>query len=352
VINFNNYKIRNSDKIIFFLLYFLKLSNVKFKNIYMWLLDFVRENTLWVIEFIVMFSFLIIVHEFGHFYAARKSGVKVFEFAVGFGKRLYSKKIGETEYCLNLIPFGGYVRMLGEEEESAEKGSFGQAKLWQRMMISLGGVFMNFLSAIIILTVLFTIGTSPILITKKDIQTSYEEGYFGYKDQANVYYTIADTSWEDVHKKENITGGYLKDIKKPLMESFLFSFSESFRMSKAILVKVSDIPSAIMETHRLPEGMAGPLGIAEVTKKVSELGFIYLVKMAALLSVSLGVMNLLPIPALDGGRFFFQLIELILIPFKIKPSEKIENYAHMGGMFLLFGFLIAVTIEDVIRIFF
>ena len=123
-------------------------------------------------------------------------------------------------------------------------------------------------------------------------------------------------------------------------------------MSGAILQKVSEIPGNIIDKHRLPEGMAGPLGIAEITKKISKQGFVYLVKMAALLSVSLGVMNLLPIPALDGGRFFFQLVELALKPFKIKPSEKIENYAHLGGMFILFGFLIAVTIEDVVRIFF
>ncbi len=319
----------------------------------MWLIDFVRENILWVVEFIIMFSFLIIVHEFGHFFAARKSGVKVLEFAVGFGKRLWSKKIGETEYCLNLIPFGGYVRMLGEEEESNEKGSFGQAKLWQRMMITLGGVTMNFLSAIIILTTLFTIGTNPILITKDDIRTAYEDGYFGYKEKgAEDYYSITDTSWEDLKTKENLEGGYLGLIKMPVHKAFVFSITESFRMSKAILQKVSEIPGNIIEKQRLPEGMAGPLGIAEITKKISKQGFVYLVKMAALLSVSLGVMNLLPIPALDGGRFFFQLIELILKPFKIKPSEKMENYAHMGGMFILFGFLIAVTIEDIVRIFF
>jgi len=318
----------------------------------MWLIDFIRENTLWVLEFVIMFSFLIIIHEFGHFYAARKSGVKVFEFAVGFGKRLYSKKVGETEYCLNLIPFGGYVRMLGEEEESSAKGSFGQAKLWQRMMITLGGVSMNFLSAIIILTVLFTIGTDPILITEKDIETEYEDGYFGYKDEVGTYYTINEISWKDVQKKENLRGGYLKKMKLPAHKAFVFSITESWRMSGAILQKVSEIPGNIIDKHRLPEGMAGPLGIAEITKKISKQGFVYLVKMAALLSVSLGVMNLLPIPALDGGRFFFQLVELALKPFKIKPSEKIENYAHLGGMFILFGFLIAVTIEDVVRIFF
>lgn len=336
----------------------------------MWLIDFVQNNILWVIEFIIMFSFLIIVHELGHFWAARKSGVKVLEFGVGFGKRLYTKKVGETEYCLNLIPFGGYVKMLGEEESSNAKGSFEKAALWKRMIITLGGVFMNFLSAIIILTFLFTHGTDPIIITETDKENAYNEGYFGMKE-GNVIYvapgvmkdeldfkkgdgeiTTATASWDELSQKTGLQGGFLREVKMPMTEAFFFSFTETGRISKAILQKVAEIPASIMDKHRLPEGMAGPLGIAEVTKKLSEMGIMYLVKMAALLSISLGVMNLLPIPALDGGRFFFQLVELCLKPFKVKINEKIENYAYLAGYFVLFGFLIAVTIEDIFRIFF
>lgn len=318
----------------------------------MWIIDFVANNLLWVIEFIIMFSFLIIIHECGHFWAARWSGVKVLEFGVGFGKKIYGKKIGETEYTLNLVPFGGFVRMLGEEDRSNDPRSFEQAPLLNRMIITLGGVFMNFVSAIVILTILFTIGTNPILVTENDKQAAYEEGYFGFKNTEGVYVTAEETSWADAMTQEGLQGGFLKEIKKPVGESFLFSFTETWRISGAILQKLSEIPSTLIDTKRLPEGMAGPLGIAEVTKKVSALGVLYLIKLAALLSISLGVMNLLPIPALDGGRLFFQLIELILKPFKIKPSETIENYAHVGGFMILIGFLVLVTIEDVIRIFF
>ncbi len=318
----------------------------------MWIIDFVANNFLWVIEFIIMFSFLIIIHECGHFWAARASGVKVLEFGVGFGKKLWGKKIGETEYTLNLIPFGGFVRMLGEEERSDDPRSFEQAPLLNRMMITLGGVFMNFVSAIVILTILFSIGTNPIIVSEHDKQVAYENGYFGFKDAEDHYITSENTPWEEINKEEELQGGFLKEMKMPLGKAFLFSFHETWRISTSILQKLSEIPSTLIQTKHLPEGMAGPLGIAEVTKKVSAFGVLYLIKLAALISISLGVMNLLPIPALDGGRLFFQLIELVLKPFNIKPNQTIENYAHIGGFMILIGFLIMVTIEDITRIWF
>ncbi len=334
----------------------------------MFIIDFFLNNTIWFIEFILMFSFLIIIHECGHFWAARWAGVKVLEFGVGFGKKVWGWKRGDTEYNLNLIPFGGFVRMLGEEERSKDPRSFEQAPLYKRVIITVGGVFMNFLSAILLLTFLFTIGTNPILVTKDDIKGAYEDGYFGYQKDENTFIankgtTLAEgkkmklehLSWEEVQalkETEKLQGGYLKEVKMPLGKAFLFSFSETWRISGAIIQKVSEIPGHIIEEKRLPEGMAGPLGIADVTKKMAALGFLYLVKLAAMLSISLGVMNLLPIPALDGGRLFFQFIELCLKPFKIKPNETIENYAHVAGFVLLLGFLVVVTIEDVIRIWF
>ena len=101
-----------------------------------------------IIAFLIIFSVLIIVHEFGHYYAAIKSGVKVEEFGLGMGKKLYGYKRGETEFTLNAIPFGGFVRMLGEESSSNDPRSFGNAPLFNRMVITLAGVFMNFVMAI------------------------------------------------------------------------------------------------------------------------------------------------------------------------------------------------------------
>lgn len=313
----------------------------------MWIINFVLENALWVIQFIIMFSALIVIHELGHFWAARASGVKVLEFGVGFGPRIWGWKKGETEYNLNLIPFGGFVRMLGEEEASDDPRSFEQAKLWKRMIITLAGVFMNFLLAIVALTALFTIGTSPILINEGDMKTAYEEGYLGFQDANENTLT-----WEESQNNPEAQMGWIKPMKKNFLEAIAFSIGETYRISVAVLQKVAEIPGEIIGNHQLPEGMAGPVGIAEVTKQVSKVGILALIKLGALLSISLGVMNLLPIPALDGGRFFFQLVELILKPFGIKPNAEIENYAHVGGFFILISFLVAVTWADITRIFF
>jgi RIP metalloprotease RseP len=127
-----------------------------------------------ILAFLLIFSTLIIVHEFGHYYAAIKSGVKVEEFGLGMGKKLYGYQRGETEFTLNLIPFGGFVRMLGEEDDSTDPRSFGQAKLWKRMVITLAGVFMNFVMAITFLTILFTVGTDPILVSQADVERAYD----------------------------------------------------------------------------------------------------------------------------------------------------------------------------------
>jgi len=287
-----------------------------------------------IIAFLVIFSGLILIHEFGHFYVARKSGVKVEEFGLGMGKKLWGKKIGETEYTLNAFPFGGFVRMLGEEEESDDPRSFDQAKLWKRMAITLAGVFMNYIAAIFILTVLFTVGTNPILVSKSDLLEAEKTGM--------VTMSEAD---EDGNRK--IID--MKEIKLPFPQSFVFSIKETGRISVAVLEKVGEIPVEIIENHKLPEGLSGPVGIAEVTHKILPLGLLALLKLAGMLSISLAVFNLLPIPALDGGRFFFQLFECITLH---RPNPNWENALHLGGFVLLMGLIVVVTWNDIVRIFF
>lgn len=310
-----------------------------------------------IIAFIIIFSSLILIHEAGHFFAAKKSGVKVLEFGLGFGKKIYGKQIGETEFTLNAIPFGGFVRMEGEEESSDDSRSFRNAVLWKQMFITLAGVFMNFVFAILLLSLLFSLGTNPILVSKNDYIKAYESGVLVLQNEDGSTFASVETIplLEDAVEfagEADINMAFIEKIKMPYFQALPFAFTETFRISWAVVEKVSEIPVEIIENHKLPDGMAGPLGIAEVTHKVVPLGLLALLKLAALLSISLGVMNLLPIPALDGGRFFFQLVTLILMPFKVKPSERLEEWAHIGGFFLLMGFLLAVTWNDVVRIFF
>jgi len=303
-----------------------------------------------ILAFLIIFSTLIVVHEFGHYYAAIKSGVKVEEFGLGMGKKLLGKKYGETEFTLNLIPFGGFVRMLGEEDESKDPRSFSSAKLHHRMIITLAGVFMNFVMAIAFLTILFTVGTDPILVSQADIERAYDKGQLAFVVDGERLTPDEIKAIEDPNQL--IQFEYLKKVQAPFPQSIWLATTETARISRAVLEKVGEIPVDLIQKRSLPEGLAGPVGIAEVTHKVLPLGFLALVKLTALLSISLAVMNLLPIPALDGGRFFFQLIELMLKPFGIKPDEKWENYAHMAGFALLMGLLVLITWNDIVRIFF
>jgi regulator of sigma E protease len=288
-----------------------------------------------IIVFVLIFSFLILIHEFGHFYTAIKSGVKVLEFGLGFGKKLWKKQVGEVEYSIGAIPFGGYVKMLGEEEKSDDPRSFEQAKLWKRIFISLAGIIMNLIFTIIAFFVLFSIGTTPILISEADIQTADEQGL--------VTWSQPDENGE----KSIVTLG---EINKDFPESIIFTFQETWRISGAILDKVAEIPREIIRNKRLPKGLSGPVGIAEATHRIIPYGFWAIVKLTALLSLSLAIMNLLPIPALDGGRVFFQIIELILKPFKVKLNVDIENYIHTAGFAILMLLILVITWNDIIKL--
>ncbi len=286
-----------------------------------------------ILVFILIFSVLILVHEWGHFITALKSGVKVEEFGLGFGKKLWKKQVGEVEYSIGTIPFGGYVKMLGEEEHSNDPRSFEQAKLWKRMAITLAGITMNLIFTIIAFVILFSVGTTPILISQTDIAQADSQG-------------MVIWSKPDINGNKEIVA--LREIKKGFPAAIPFAFQETWRISKAILHKIAEIPREIIKDKKLPKGLSGPVGIAEATYKIIPFGFWALLKLTALLSLSLAVMNLLPIPALDGGRFFFQIIEFILKPFGVKLNSEIENYIHMAGFTLLMLLILVITWNDIV----
>lgn len=286
-----------------------------------------------IIVFLLIFSALILVHEAGHFFVARWSGVKVLEFGLGFGKKFWKKKHDGVEYSAGIVPFGGYVRMLGEEEKSDAPDSFEKAKLWHRMAITLAGIFMNFVFAIVLLTGIFTAGTTPILISNADVDKAVEQG-------------LVVLSEEDEEGRQKIVE--MHDIQVAFPQSIVFATQETWRISKAVVKKAGEIPVDVIKKGRLPEGLAGPVGIAEATHKILPSGFMAILKLMALLSISLGVMNLLPIPALDGGRFLFQLVELV--SFRKVPA-KFEMLVHTIGFALLMLLIIAVTGQDIMRLF-
>jgi len=286
-----------------------------------------------IIVFLLVFSALILVHEAGHFFVARWSGVRVLEFGLGFGKKFWKKKKNGVEYSAGVVPFGGYVRMLGEEEESDALDSFEKAKLWRRMAITLAGIFMNFVFAIVILAGLFTAGSTPLLISDTDVDTAVEQGLIvlGEPNEEGKQEIL------EIHK-----------IQLPFPQAIVFAAKETWRISGAVIEKAAEIPVQLVQKGTLPDGLAGPVGIAEATHRILPAGLAAILKLTALLSISLAVMNLLPIPALDGGRFLFQIVEMITFR---KVPAKFEMWVHTIGFVLLMLLIVFITWQDFVRIF-
>lgn len=247
-------------------------------------------------KIIFLLGFLILIHEGGHFLVAKLCKVKVKEFAIGFGKTIWQKQGKETKYAIRLIPLGGFVSMEGEDEESDEEGSFSKASIGKRMAIVVAGATVNVVFGIIVYFILMsTVGLQFMDPTKDTILNRI---YYGAKGTGNFILTIIDSI------KVLFTGGLATDQ------------------------------------------MVGIVGISEVVVTTSGLAnYIYLL---AVISVSLGVTNLLPIPALDGGKIVILLIEAIRRkPMKVETEAKIQ----LIGFSILIAISLLVTYNDIIRIF-
>ena len=236
-----------------------------------------------VIKIVIILGFLVLIHETGHFLVARLCKIKVNEFAIGFGPLIWSKETEKTKYSLRLIPLGGYVNMLGEEERSEEEGSFSEASIPKRIAIVAAGGLVNIIFAILLFIVLATIITGS--------------------------FTMAISS----------TG------------NFIMSMVESIKLLFTGGVTV--------------DNLVGPIGISEVVAQTSSLiDFFYIM---ALVSMSLGVTNLLPFPPLDGGKILIYIIEAI----RRKPiNENFELKLQMIGFLALITLSVYVAFNDVGRI--
>lgn len=235
------------------------------------------------LKVIFVLGFLIIIHEGGHFLIAKLCKIKVNEFSVGFGKEIISKKKKETKYTLRLIPLGGYVNLLGEEEASNEEGSYSNAPIIKRFAILIAGAAVNIVFGIIVFFILASI-----------VNNSMKSGII-------------------------VTQNYLENLVESVVSLFTGNVTK--------------------------EQVVGPVGIsAMIVKTNSLIDFFY---MMSVISVSLGVTNLLPIPGLDGGKILFLLVELI----RRKPlKEEVEMKITLTSLALLLTFAIMVTVKDVINI--
>ncbi len=355
-----------------------------------------------IIVFLLVIGILVVVHEFGHFIVAKLTGVKVEEFAIGFPPRLFSFKKGETEYSINAIPLGGYVKMLGELEHSASKRAFENKTPSKRFWISIAGVLMNIFLAWFVLSIGFAVGMSPIVsspdsipgeklsseIILADVTKNSPADKAGIEVEDVVISATSDgifTSFSSLdqfdkyntnHKNKTVTY-VLKRDDQTISKEVKLSNDNDAQLGVAMVekaevrvlwykapyvalretVKIIDLTFEFLGsffaglfTHgKIAEGVGGPIAIYTFTGLAVKAGIMVLLQFVALLSINLALINILPFPALDGGRLVFIILEKIYGKRVIK--EKVENIIHTIGFGFLILLMIAITYKDIIGLF-
>lgn len=331
-----------------------------------------------LISSLLVFLLVVMLHEFGHFSIAKLSGIKVNEFSIGMGPKIYQKQKGETFYSLRALPVGGYVAMEGEEENSHDPRAFNNVSIVKRMAVVLAGAFMNFVLAFIAFTLIFSIvgyGTSEIEkvisnspadkagIQSGDLIIKINEN--NVKDIYDINSIISKNQKEEMDFQINREGNILNVKIKPeySVENQMYLIGITSKLDHSILKSISLGANRTLEMSKLilqsikmmfsgsfkMEYLSGPVGVVQLIGSESSKGFLNFLQILGLISVNLGVFNLLPIPALDGGKFLFLLIEAL----RGKPiDEKIEQGLSLIGISLLFSLMIYVTIfNDIGRLF-
>lgn len=327
-------------------------------------------------KIVFLLGFLILIHEGGHFLAARIFKVKVEEFSIGFGPKIFSKKGKETEYSISLIPFGGYVKMTGEMEKSNEKGAFNNAKLSHRTAIVASGPLVNIVFGIIVYFILVACsgynastivadiipeaqnGMSNIQIGDKILQINDEK----IRIKSDINKALENNRGEEVsililreNKELTVTatptqyaeGIYVLGVKvKPLESTFSNKMYQAFWQTIDFTDSIKDSLVMLFTGKVGIDQMAGPIGISNIVVETNKLyDFINLL---CLVSVSLGITNLLPIPALDGGRILLFIIEGI----RGKAlKEEIELRIQSLSFTLLILFSLYVSYNDILKLF-
>ena len=324
---------------------------------------------------ILAFGLLIAMHEGGHFTAAKLLGVRVNEFSIGMGPQIFSKQKGETTYSLRLLPIGGYCAMEGEDEDSEDPRAFNNKPAWQRALVLAAGSFMNLLTCVVLLIVIaFWVGqaTTTIDQVQKDAP-AYEAGI----QSGDTIMAIDGTkieNWDDLieeigYSKEKtaevtvLRDGseltltteleYNKEQKRnmigitPVMERHFFaSFGEGIRDTGRMTVMMYDVLRQLLTGDVSVKELSGPVGIVYAVNETAKSGIMYVIYLAALLSLNLAVINMLPLPALDGGRLLFLVIRKIT---GRRVTDEMEGRIHFIGIMLLMLLMVYVTFNDVIK---
>lgn len=353
-----------------------------------------------ILSFIVVLGILIFIHEFGHYITAKLSDIRVEEFALGFGPKLISQQWGETVYSIRAIPLGGFCNMTGEfvpdeddddedieiyNEAKANGRCFHQKSMWKRFAVIFMGPFMNFMLAILIFFLIFnfagvpaTTSNQPVIGELDPSRPASEAGLIPGDRIVEIEGQRINT-WEDmtsiihnsetepleivisrdgqnmtfnitpVHNEEmdvNIIGIYPQVVRENI--GFIDSIGRSFVQGwRVFTLTISGFVQMI--SNRSMEGLGGPVMIASIIGQAARNGIINVMNWTAIISINLGIINLLPLPALDGGRILFIAIELV----RGKPIDpKKEGFVHLVGFVLLMILMLFIIYNDIARNFF
>ena len=344
-----------------------------------------------IIIALLIFELIIIIHEGGHFFAAKLFGVKVNEFSIGLGPAIVKKKKGETVYALRAIPFGGYCAMEGEDSGSEDERAFNKKSVPKRIVIVCAGIIMNLLLGFVLL-IIYTVMTAPItsttiskfetenasshvsgleigdeivsingmhIFTDMDMSYQFQNDDDGKFDMVVIRngekIELSDVQFEYSDKKMHIDF-YVKPIEANPLTVTSYAFRHTVTDARLIYITLADM---IKGKYKLSD-LSGPVGIVNVIGDVienetdEEKGidwkglFEQLLSLASFITINIGLFNLLPLPALDGGRLIFLIIEAIRR--KPVPPEK-EGMVHLIGMAALLLLMVIVTVSDVIKLF-
>ncbi len=331
---------------------------------------------------IVIFALIIFVHECGHFVAAKLCGVQVNEFALGMGPTLLKKKIGETVYALRLFPIGGFVSMEGEDDASDNERAFCNKKRWQRFIILVAGAAMNLiLGFFVILSVVASedmIATNQIALFSENAvteQTGLQVGDVIQSINGRRILVETDIIYELSKDADGVVSMVvLRDGEEVTLPAVTFAYSETeegnvlnidFKVvgvetnfgnvlsytarktlstARLIWISIADLFTGRASINDL----SGPVGITQVVGEATSYGFATLLSLLSFITINVGIFNLLPIPALDGGRLVFLLIEAVRRK-PIKPEH--EGLVHLIGFVLVILLFIFVTIKDIRNLF-
>ena len=339
----------------------------------------------YIILAIFVFGVLIFIHEFGHFICARLCGVTIKEFAIGMGPQIISwnSKKHETKYSLRLLPIGGYVSMLGEDEASDSESAFNNKSVWKRLLIIIAGPMMNLILGFLVMIIMVTsvgtlysttveyVGDAPavsesfgimdgdqiVKIGKTRVHTWYEVNYeITYQGSEPVDVTVKRNGEKLVVENvvfptsqvDGMTFGRADFVPQTEDFNVISVIKHSFFRSLSTVKMIVDSFVDLLSGKYGLEAMSGPVGITQTIGDFASLGMYYFLYIFVVITINLGVFNLFPIPALDGGRLLFLIIEAIIG----RPLDpKIEGYIHFGGLVIMLGLVLVVTFNDILRLF-